>query len=197
MFGSGTSSHFSKPRRNDATIIADMSREGVMVVELRPWSEQDLELLNRLLGDPRMMIHLGGPETPEQITARHGRYLAMQGQDQGEMLVILSDGLAVGSIGYWEREWRGETIWETGWSVLPESQGRGLAKAGLRALLERLRTVNRQIHLHAFPGVENAASNGLCAALGFSLLGEVQFEYPKGHFMSCNDWVFDLESLPQ
>jgi RimJ/RimL family protein N-acetyltransferase len=117
-----------------------------MSVELRSWSEQDLELLKRLLGDPRMMTHLGGPET----------------------------------------------IWETGWSVLPEAQGRGLAKAGLRALLERLRTVQRQIHLHAFPGVENAASNGLCAALGFSLLGEVRFEYPKGHFMACNDWVFDL-----
>ncbi len=168
-----------------------------MSVELRSWSEQDLGLLKRLLGDPRMMTHLGGPETSEQIEARQSRYLAMQGQDQGEMLVILSDGLAVGSIGYWEREWRGETIWETGWSVIPEAQGRGLAKAGLRALLERLRTVHRHLHLHAFPGIENAASNGLCAALGFSLLGEVQFEYPKGHFMSCNDWVFDLESLLQ
>jgi RimJ/RimL family protein N-acetyltransferase len=163
-----------------------------MSVELRSWSEQDLELLKRLLGDPRMMTHLGGPETLEQIEARQIRYLAMRGHDQGEMLVMLSDGLAVGSIGYWEREWRGETIWETGWSVLPESQGRGLAKAGLRALLERLQTVHRHIQLHAFPGVENAASNGLCAALGFSLLGEVRFEYPKGHFMACNDWVFDL-----
>lgn len=165
-----------------------------MSLELRPWSEQDLGLLNRLLGDPRMMTHLGGPETPEQISARHGRYLAMQGQDQGEMLVILSDTQAVGSIGYWEREWQGETIWETGWSVVPEAQGRGAARAGLRALLERLRGVHRHRHLHAFPSVENAASNGLCGALGFSFLAEVHFEYPKDHFMSCNDWVFDLEA---
>ncbi len=141
-----------------------------------------------------MMTHLGGPETPEQIEARHVRYLAMRGRDRGEMLVILSDAQAVGSIGYWERAWEGETIWETGWFVVPEAQGKGLAKAGLQALLERLRTVGRHPHLHAFPNLENAASNGLCGALGFSLLGEVQFEYPKEHFMTCNDWVFDLES---
>ena len=165
-----------------------------MNVELRPWSEEDLGLLNRLLGDPRMMTHLGGPETPEQIEARHVRYLAMRGQDRGEMLVILSDDRAVGSIGYWESEWKGETIWETGWSVVPEAQGKGVAKAALRALLERLRSVHPRRRLHAFPNLENAASNGLCASLGFSSLGEVRFEYPKGHFMFCNDWVFDLDS---
>mgnify|MGYP006175838757 CR=1 FL=1 len=35
-------------------------------VDLR--KDQDLPLLEQLLGDPEMMEHLGGPETPEQIS---------------------------------------------------------------------------------------------------------------------------------
>jgi hypothetical protein len=47
----------------------------VMNVALQPWSEADLPLLEKLLGDAGMMEHLGGTETPEQIRQRHGRYL--------------------------------------------------------------------------------------------------------------------------
>jgi hypothetical protein len=35
-------------------------------VVLQPWSEDDLALLEKLLGDPDMMAHLGGPENREQ-----------------------------------------------------------------------------------------------------------------------------------
>lgn len=38
-------------------------RENLQVV-LRPWAAGDLELLERLMGDPRMTEHFGGPETP-------------------------------------------------------------------------------------------------------------------------------------
>lgn len=36
-----------------------------MSVRIEPWDEDDRWLLDRLLGDPAMMEHLGGPE-PEQ-----------------------------------------------------------------------------------------------------------------------------------
>jgi hypothetical protein len=26
----------------------------------------------------------------------------------------------------------------------------------------------------------------------FELMGDDEFEYPKGHFMRCNDWRLDL-----
>jgi RimJ/RimL family protein N-acetyltransferase len=169
-----------------------MTNEHTKAVLLRPWSEDDLGLLIRLMGDPEMMAHLGGPETPEQISARHARYLAMQGQDRGEMLVLVLAGLAVGSIGYWLGGGHGEPVWETGWSVVPEAQGRGVAKAGVRSLLERLRATPGISELHAYPSINNAPSNGLCRALGFALLGDVQFEYPKGQTMPCNDWIIDL-----
>ncbi|HEY8769626.1 MAG TPA: hypothetical protein VIM03_03730 [Thermoleophilaceae bacterium] len=39
-----------------------------------PWGDGDLPLLERLLGDPAMMEHLGGPEPPDQIRQRQLRY---------------------------------------------------------------------------------------------------------------------------
>ncbi|MBA3402885.1 MAG: hypothetical protein H0U05_12980, partial [Actinobacteria bacterium] len=41
---------------------------------IMPWGEGDLEL--KLLGDPSMMEHLGGPESPEKIADRQGRGIA-------------------------------------------------------------------------------------------------------------------------
>jgi hypothetical protein len=29
-------------------------------------------------------------------------------------------------------------------------------------------------------------------AAGFELMGDDEFEYPKGHFVRCNDWCLDL-----
>jgi hypothetical protein len=37
---------------------------------IEPWGEGDLPLLERLLADPAMMAHLGGPESREQIAKR-------------------------------------------------------------------------------------------------------------------------------
>ena len=46
--------------------------------------------------------------------------------------------------------------------------------------------------LHAFPSVDNPASNAVCAKAGFTLLGETEFEFPPGRFMRSNNWRVDL-----
>jgi RimJ/RimL family protein N-acetyltransferase len=47
--------------------------------------------------------------------------------------------------------------------------------------------------MHAFPNVENAASNAICRKLGFTLLEEnLEFEFPPGNHLRCNDWRLDL-----
>jgi RimJ/RimL family protein N-acetyltransferase len=48
--------------------------------------------------------------------------------------------------------------------------------------------------MHAFPNVDNAPSNAICRKLGFELLEALEFEYPKGHFMTCNDWRLYLRA---
>ncbi len=163
-------------------------------VALRPWSGEDAWLLHRLLGDPEMMEHLGGPEPPEKIRERHRRYVAMNEGDAGRMFVITADpgARAAGSIGYWERPSGDETVWETGWLVLPEFQGRGIATAATRLLVEEARRAGRHRSIHAYPDVDNGPSNAICRRAGFTLLGVLEFEYPPGRPMRGNDWALDL-----
>ena len=94
------------------------------MVRIEPWVDEDLELLGRLMGDPRVTRYLGGPE------------------------------LAI----------------------------------------DRARADDRYGCLHAFPNVENEASNAMCRKLGFELIEECDFEYPKGSPMRCNDWRLELSS---
>lgn len=172
-----------------------MTGQQVPVVELRPWSEDDLALLVQLMGDPAMTEHLGGPEDDEQIRRRHQRYLDLAITGGGRMftIAVAPDGDPAGSVGYWERDWRGETVYEIGWSVLRRFQGRGVAVAAATAAAARARAEGGPRFLHAFPSVDNPPSNAICRRLGFSLVEEdVQLEYPKGHFMRCNDWRLDL-----
>jgi RimJ/RimL family protein N-acetyltransferase len=63
---------------------------------------------------------------------------------------------------------------------------------GLTAVLERAAATGRHDWAHACPHVGNAGSNAVCARAGFVLVEEVDFEYPKGSWIRCNDWRFDL-----
>jgi RimJ/RimL family protein N-acetyltransferase len=137
-----------------------------------------------------MMEHLGGPQTPEQLADRQARY---ELPDSRMFKVVDAEsGEAVGCVGYWEREWRGEQVYETGWSVVPAFQGRGIAAAATAQVIELTRGEGVHRFIHAFPSVDNAPSNAICRKLGFTLLGPVEFEYPPGHFMECNDWRLEL-----
>jgi RimJ/RimL family protein N-acetyltransferase len=162
-------------------------------IKLEPYSDDDLPLLQRA-NTPEMTEHLGGPETDEKILQRHRRYLEHLKTGNAQMFKILwgERSEPAGMIGYWEKAWQGETVWETGWSVFPEYQGQGIAKAATSALIEKVSVENRHQFLHAFPAVDNPPSNGLCRSLGFTLMGDYDFEYPPGHLMRCNDWRLDL-----
>jgi len=154
-----------------------------MDVQLKPWSEPALGLL-RLINTPQMRRHVGGPESEEELLARHRRYLAMPETGSGCMYAVLLGDEMVGSIAYFRREWQGEQIHETGWNVLPGHQGRGIAGAAGAALIGIVREAARRGEgprsLHAFPSVQNTASNALCRHLGLTLLGACDFEYPRG-----------------
>ena len=163
-------------------------------VFLEPWSEADLPLLQKLLGDPNMMAHLGGPETPEQILRRHRRYVRLREGSIDHMFKIVwaPGGEGVGSIGYWRRNWHDRPVYEMGWLVLMEHQGRGIATNAGRALLERVCRKPRYQFMHAFPSVDNAASNAICRKLGFTLMEQCRLEYPPGRSMTVNDWRLGL-----
>ena len=77
---------------------------------------------------------------------------------------------------------------------MPEFQGRGIAVAATAQAIELARGDGRHRFVHAFPSVDNGPSNAICRKLGFQLLEACEFEFPKGHFMTCNDWRLDLRA---
>lgn len=169
---------------------------GTVRVRIEPWRVDDLDLLRRI-NTPQMKRHLGGPEPEEEIVARHDRYVRFASTGKGCIfrVVLLPDKVAIGSIGYWERVWQGEPVYEMGWAILPPYQGRGLATAALAATVAAARARRTHRYAHAFPSVDNLPSNALCRRAGFQLRGETKFEYPPGRFMRSNDWCLDLTAV--
>jgi RimJ/RimL family protein N-acetyltransferase len=163
-------------------------------VRLEPWGKGDLTLVRRLMGDPAMTEHLGGPESKEKLVERQGRYERIADTGTGRMFKIVDEasGEPAGSVGYWGKDWRDQRVYEIGWMVLPEFQGRGIAGAATALAIEAVRSEQKYRYLHAFPSIENAPSNAICRRLGFELLEECDFEYPAGNTMRCNDWRLDL-----
>lgn len=143
------------------------------------------------LNSLEMTEHLGGQETQEQLEKRLRRYITAR-TDEVSMFKLVVDGAPAGSVGFWAREWKDWQVYETGWSVLPEFQGRGIASQAMMAVIEIARRAMKHAEMHAFPSVDNGPSNAICRKLGFELLGECEFEYPKGHWMPSNDWRLTL-----
>lgn len=165
-----------------------------IAVRLEPWGECDLPLLEKLLGDPEMTKHLGGPESAEKLAERQSRYEGLVDSGKGQMFKIVDEatGESVGSVGFWDSTWHDEEIYETGWSVLPAFQGRGIAATATLQAIAIARSEGKHRFLYAFPSIDNPPSNAICRKLGFTLIGETEYEYPKGNFLQCNDWRLDL-----
>src|SRR2546430_15108922 len=85
-------------------------------VRLEPWGEGDLPLLRRLMGDPAMTEHLGGPESEEKLTERQGRYQRIGGTGAGRRFKIVDEatGEPAGSGGYRGEDWGGTTTVQNG-----------------------------------------------------------------------------------
>jgi len=157
---------------------------------LEPWSDADAGLLAALNGDEAQMAHLGGAETAAKLAERQARYVA----EPWAYVVVDGDGARTGWVGFWEREWHGAPIYEMGWSILPAFQRRGLAAAGAALVIaEARRAGGVPTAIHAFPHVDNVASNAVCRRLGFTLVeAGMEDEYPPGHKTLGNDWRLEL-----
>ncbi|MCM3596097.1 GNAT family N-acetyltransferase [Metabacillus idriensis] len=166
---------------------------GERQIQIYIWEDKNLDLLLKI-NAPEMMEHLGGSETKEQILKRHKRYLELG--DKGKMFSITQppDFEAVGSVGYWQTKWIDESVYEIGWSVLPQFQGRGIATLAVKLTIDEAMKEKRYKYIHAFPSVENPASNAICRKLNFSFMSDCEFEYPPGNLMHCNNWRLNINT---
>lgn len=165
-------------------------------VWLEQWQVDDLPVLERS-NTPEMTVFLGGPESDKQIVTRHAKFLHLWETGEARMFRIRSASAnsPVGSVGYWKKSWRGNDVYETGWSVHTAHQGRGIAARALSECLRYAADNGDRDQVFAFPRTDNSASNALCQRTGFNLVGEADFEYPKGHPIRVNEWMFELSTL--
>jgi RimJ/RimL family protein N-acetyltransferase len=159
-------------------------------VRIEPWRSGDLWLLQRA-NTAEMTRFLNAAETAEEVEKRHAKYLRYWETGEARMFRIVADDEPVGGIGWWTTEWQGRPMHETGWFVLPERQGRGIASAAVALVIADARTNGSHQLLAAFPGEANVASNRLCARAGFKLRGTDEAEF-RGAMLRCNVWTFDL-----
>ena len=173
-----------------------MTSREIPGVRLEPWGEGDLPLLEKTVGDPEMMVYLGGAESAEKMAERQVKFAGLADSGTGRMFKIVDEdtGEPVGSVGYWDKDWRDQQVYETGWFVLAAFQGRGIAVEATLLAIAEAKSDGKHRYLHAFPSVENGPSNAICRKLGFTLLGALEFEYPPGNAMQCNDWQLDLQA---
>jgi RimJ/RimL family protein N-acetyltransferase len=169
--------------------------QGGAVVRLRDVELGDAGAYVRMRCDPVMMAELGGPLPREGIEDKVARpaQAAEAGTDWIKMIVPdeASAAVVAGSVALWSHvQDSGEPITEIGWMVLPEFQGRGLAKRAVRMLLEMARDDGRWGLVHAFPATTNAPSNGICRSLGFRFAGEQDVTF-AGRVLRSNHWLID------
>ncbi|MBE5091947.1 GNAT family N-acetyltransferase [Bacillus thuringiensis] len=162
-------------------------------IQINIWKDKDIDLLDKI-NAPEMMEHLGGPETKEEILKRHKRYLELG--DKGKMFSITRspDFEAVGSVGYWQTTWNDRSVYEIGWSVLPQFQGEGIATLAVKLAIDEAIREKKYKYIHAFPSIKNPASNAICRKLNFTFISDCEFEYPPGNLMYCNNWCLKINT---
>ena len=160
-----------------------------MGVSLRDVTLDDVDAYVRMRCDPVMMAELGGPLPRDGIEAKVERDVAYARDGTGWILMIVPDedpAAVAGSVVVWSQD----GLSEIGWMVLPEYQGRGIAKEAVRQVLDRARANDRWGVIHAHPGMTNGPSNGICRSLGFTLVGEKEVDF-SGRMLHVNHWQID------
>jgi RimJ/RimL family protein N-acetyltransferase len=165
-------------------------------MRLRDVEPGDISAYVRMRCDPVMMAELGGPMHREGIEEKVALDVQSAAADEA-WIKMIAPGEAVpeavaGSVVLWSHddEDSGEPVSETGWMVLPEFQGRGLAKQAVRMLLELARDDGRWGLVHAFPATANGPSNGICRSVGFRLVGERDVTFAD-RVLRSNHWVIN------
>jgi len=161
-------------------------------MRLRDVRLDDVDAYVRMRCDPVMMAELGGPVPREGIEDKVARDVRTVESGEGWIKIVTPDDSdeAMGQITLWSHTDHGDRITEMGWMVLPEHQGRGVGKWGVRTVLDRAAADGRWGRVNAFPGVDNGPSNGICRSLGFTLLGRFESDF-NGHRFVSNHWVID------
>lgn len=162
-----------------------------MQVTLERWGPENLAILQRA-NTPEMTRFLGGPESDDALAERHAEYLALWQSGEVRMFSVAVDGMVAGYAGWWEEEHEGAPVYEIGCVIEPAWQGRGVASAALSEVVRMAAESGDRDVIVGYAGADNAASNALCARVGFTLTGTGAFPSDDpGDAMPVNIWMID------
>lgn len=170
-------------------------QEDAVRVTLERWGPDDLAVLQRA-NTPEMTRFLGGPESGDALAERHADYLALWESGQVRMFRVAVDGAVAGYAGWWEEEHENEPVYEIGCVIEPEWQGRGVASAVLTEVVRLAAETGDRDVIVGYANAGNAASNALCARVGFTLTGTGAFPSEDGADpMPVNIWMIDRTAV--
>jgi len=132
------------------------------------WKADDLALAKKLWADPQVTAFLGGPFTPEEVSARLSREIAMMiaCKVQYWPLFLLENNDLVGCAGL--RPYTNDRhVLELGFHLRPDYWGRGLAREAARAVIAFAFETLAIESLFAGHHPANEASERLLKKLGF------------------------------
>jgi hypothetical protein len=98
------------------------------------------------MGDPRTTKHLGGPESPDKLRERQGRYERLEGGDRIFKIVDVASGAGVGSVGFLSKDWREGADLRGRVDVRAGVPGRGIAVAATARGTEPAKLDDKQRH---------------------------------------------------
>lgn len=150
-------------------------------LRLRRFSRDDLPLLRRLNGDPQVMQHLGGVETPEETQAAlEGRILGYYLEHPGLGVWATLERDSGAFVGFHLlNHIRGETLIQVGYRLLPAYWGRGYATEMTRRLLRYGYADLALPGICAITAPDNFGSQRVLLKSGLERRGERAFNHPS------------------
>ena len=139
-------------------------------VRFRTMTENDLDAMAGLLGDPVVMAHYPAPKTRAQAQAWidwNQRNYAEHGY--GLWVIETHDGEFLGDCGLTWQQINGRRELEVGYHVRADRQGHGLATEAAAACREYARSIVGVDHLVAIIHPDNVASRRVAEKLGLRL----------------------------
>jgi len=140
----------------------------------------DLELLQRILGDPAMTGFIGGPTSNENIQKRLNLWQTnwSEGKSLCGIVEERNSGTRIGSASIHPSMVPNQSGVEISYMILPEYQGRGYATEMARALIDYAFHVMRVDRILITADPDNEPSHKIAKQLGFRCLGEVEYVHP-------------------
>jgi RimJ/RimL family protein N-acetyltransferase len=141
-------------------------------VELRPVTEEDLPLLERLTWDPEAAGEFAWFGWFDLQMWRQGWAENRLMGDGGGVLVVVRDGERLGFVN-WRREPSGPvaSYWEMGIALLPEARGHGYGTQAHRLLARYLFAYTTAHRIQAVTEVDNWAERNALEKAGFTQEG--------------------------